>query len=91
MMVEIVEATSPALIGQTRDLLVRYGVENGLTPENSKRFYEDLGSLPGRYAQPHGRLWVALEGGSVVGYVGVCRVGDSACEVKQCPQRRSRS
>lgn len=46
MMVEIVEATSPALIGQTRDLLVRYGVENGLTPENSKRFYEDLESLP---------------------------------------------
>lgn len=29
MMVEIVEATSPALIGQTRDLLVRYGVESG--------------------------------------------------------------
>lgn len=63
MMVEIVEATSPALIGQTRALLVRYGVENGLTPENSKRFYEDLESLPGRYARPHGRLWVALEGG----------------------------
>ncbi|BCX05775.1 MAG: hypothetical protein KatS3mg053_3713 [Candidatus Roseilinea sp.] len=58
MSIEIIEATSPEQIEQFRALLMDYYRErpNGF----SERMAQDLQELPGRYAPPHGGMFLAL-------------------------------
>lgn len=58
MNIEIVEVTSPAQIEQFRTLLRDYLHER---PDGfSERMAQDLQDLPGRYAAPHGGMFLAL-------------------------------
>lgn len=64
MNVEIVEVTSPEQIAQFRALLQDYFRErpNGF----SERMAQDLQDLPGRYAAPHGGMFLALYEGQPI-------------------------
>ena len=44
---------------------------------------EELESLPGKYAQPHGALIVAEADGALCGCVALRKIGDGICEMKR--------
>ena len=46
-------------------------------------FDRELAELPGCYAPPAGRLWLARVDGAVVGCVGLRPYGDGKCEMKR--------
>ena len=47
-------------------------------------FEEELASVPGKYASPHGRLLLAIsEDGSAVGCVGLRPLNDETAEIKR--------
>ncbi len=46
-------------------------------------FERELAELPGFYAPPAGRLWLARVGGAVVGCVGLRPYGAGRCEMKR--------
>lgn len=54
-------------------------------------FERELAELPGFYAPPAGRLWLARVNGAVVGCVGLRPYGEGKCEMKRLylrPQAR---
>ncbi len=46
-------------------------------------FDKELGSLPGEYAPPNGRLYLAFDRSDPVGCVGLRRLGDGVSEMKR--------
>ena len=46
-------------------------------------FSEELDNLPGKFAEPRGRLLVAQEDGKIAGCVALRDLGDGACEMKR--------
>lgn len=46
-------------------------------------FEAELAGLPGKYAPPEGRLFVAYQDGQPVGCVALRDLGDGACEMKR--------
>ena len=46
-------------------------------------FERELAELPGFYAPPAGRLWLARVDGAVVGCVGLRPYGEGKCEMKR--------
>ena len=46
-------------------------------------FEQELADLPGFYAPPAGRLWLARVDGAVAGCVGLRPYGDGKCEMKR--------
>ena len=46
-------------------------------------FAEELDNLPGKFAEPAGRLLVAEEDGKIAGCVALRDLGDGACEMKR--------
>lgn len=52
-------------------------------------FDEELATLPGKYAQPQGRLMLAWDGTSSVGCVALRQVGRDSCEMKRLYVRPS--
>ena len=48
-----------------------------------QRFEEELSGLPGRYAKPDGRLYMALAGGSPAGCIALRRLDGARCEMKR--------
>lgn len=85
----IVEAVAPEQVEAVRVLLREYMTEQGLNPVSSKRAFEDLLNLPGRYRRPEGRLLLALQDGAPVGCGGLTdvvingRVAPGWCEMKR--------
>ncbi|WP_240550375.1 acetylglutamate kinase [Candidatus Roseilinea sp. NK_OTU-006] len=64
MSIEIIEVTSPEQIAQFRALLMDYYQER---PNSfSERMAQDLQDLPGRYAAPHGGMFLALCNGQPI-------------------------
>ncbi|HYV65234.1 MAG TPA: GNAT family N-acetyltransferase, partial [Myxococcales bacterium] len=56
-------------------------------------FESELAGLPGRYAAPEGRLFLAAEGGQPVGCIALRSLGDGICEMKRLyvrPSHRTR-
>lgn len=48
-----------------------------------QRFEEELQGLPGRYARPDGRLYLALAGGQPAGCAAFRRLNEGRCEMKR--------
>jgi ribosomal protein S18 acetylase RimI-like enzyme len=48
-----------------------------------QRFEEELNGLPGRYAKPGGRLYLALAGGSPAGCIALRHLDGERCEMKR--------
>lgn len=58
----------------------RHIVESYFDPQ---AFAEELDNLPGKFAEPRGRLLVAEEDGRIAGCVALRDLGDGACEMKR--------
>lgn len=78
----IENAESPELIGTVRELFVEYSESLGVDL-CFQGFAEELAKLPGDYARPTGRLFVALEGDRGAGCGALRQIGDDACEMKR--------
>ncbi len=48
-----------------------------------QRFEEELQGLPGRYARPEGRLFLALSGGFSAGCAACRKLDENRCEMKR--------
>ena len=80
--VEIVEAGTDADIAHIRRLFRAYA--DWLNVDLCfQGFDEELASLPGKYASPHGRLLLAKVDGKVAGCVGLRPLEDGICEMKR--------
>jgi ribosomal protein S18 acetylase RimI-like enzyme len=80
--VEVREARFPADLIAVRALFEEYatgvGVDLGF-----QGFPDELAALPGRYARPRGGVWLASDGGEVVGCVALRPLDEGTCEMKR--------
>ena len=79
---EIISAHSAADIEQARKLFREYEawLEVDLCFQN---FEKELAQLPGEYAPPDGRLWLAVENQNSAGCVALRKIGEGTCEIKR--------
>jgi ribosomal protein S18 acetylase RimI-like enzyme len=80
--VRLDEARTAAEIDQARRLFRAYAdwLEVDLCFQG---FEQELASLPGRYAQPDGRLLLAMVGAEAIGGVGLRPLEPGICEMKR--------
>lgn len=78
----IIPATSPEHIAQTRELFYEYAVwlEINLCFQN---FEQEVAELPGDYAPPTGRLFLAVDDSRVAGCVALRKIAGGVCEMKR--------
>ena len=78
----IIQATSPEEIQIARDLFREYStwLNVDLCFQN---FEKELAELPGKYAPPDGRLFLAFDKEDVAGCVALRSLGDGICEMKR--------
>ncbi len=81
-MTTIVQATSAEDISRARELFAEYAraVDE---PACFEGFEQELAALPGEYAPPAGRLYLALEDGMAAGCVALRRLDATTGEVKR--------
>ncbi len=81
-MIKIISAKSALTINQAQKLFLEYA--SSLTFDlDFQDFKNELGGLPGEYAPPDGRLFVATEGRRVVGCVALRKISGKICEMKR--------
>jgi ribosomal protein S18 acetylase RimI-like enzyme len=86
------QAESLAEIASIRELFLEYANSLGFSL-CFQSFDQELASLPGDYAQPHGRLLLATQEGVAAGCVALHPLSDGICEMKRLyvrPQFRGR-
>lgn len=87
-MLSIALASSAADIDVVRELFREYerslGVDLGF-----QGFADELAALPGSYAPPRGRLFLARDGDDVGGCIALRPLGSDLCEMKRLYLRRS--
>jgi putative acetyltransferase len=79
---ELIQATLPEHIEQTRELFLEYAASLGFSL-CFQSFDEELKSLPGAYAAPSGRLLLAHYEHQPAGCVGLRNLGNGFCEMKR--------
>lgn len=79
---EILRAQSPDDIGHARELFKEYAawLEIDLCFQN---FEKELADLPGEYAPPTGRLFLASKDAGIAGCVAMRKIGEGTCEIKR--------
>jgi ribosomal protein S18 acetylase RimI-like enzyme len=81
-MIDLIQAESQAEIDEARRLFREY--EAWLDEDLCFQSFEDeVRDLPGRYAPPGGRLFIAYSDGEPAGCVAVRSLGDGICEMKR--------
>jgi GNAT superfamily N-acetyltransferase len=78
----LTQAESPAQIAQIRELFVEYGKSLGFSL-CFQSFDKELAGLPGDYAPPLGRLFLAECAGQAVGCVALHPLEAGICEMKR--------
>jgi len=80
--IKIEEATTASQLSSIRELFLEYAasLEISLCFQN---FEEELSSLPGKYAPPHGRLLLASDLSQAVGCAAVRALEPGICEMKR--------
>jgi putative acetyltransferase len=79
---EIIRAQSPEDIEHARTLFKEYAawLEINLCFQN---FEKELAELPGEYAPPNGRLFLASRDTGIAGCVALRKIGEGICEIKR--------
>ena len=80
--IRIVPADSEELLGQVRDIFREYQASLGIDLD-FQGFEEELASLPGKYAPPRGRLYLAFFSEKLAGCVALRPLGGDNCEMKR--------
>jgi ribosomal protein S18 acetylase RimI-like enzyme len=80
--VELIQATLPEHIEQTRALFLEYAESLGFSL-CFQSFDEELKSLPGAYAPPSGRLLLAQYEQQAAGCVALRKLEANSCEMKR--------
>ena len=78
----IIEAKSTEQIELARQLFVEYQAWFGLAL-CFQNFDEELANLPGEYARPDGRLWLAYESNELAGCIALRKLEEGICEMKR--------
>jgi ribosomal protein S18 acetylase RimI-like enzyme len=81
-MLEIVSAHTAEFVPAVRVLFREYETSIGV-PLCFQSFEEELAGLPGEYAPPDGRLYLALDDVRPAGCVALRKFGDGVCEIKR--------
>jgi putative acetyltransferase len=76
------QAESPAHISQARELFLEYAQSLGFSL-CFQNFDQELAGLPGHYAPPHGRLFLATYDDQLAGCVALRKLEPQICEMKR--------
>src|SRR5579863_4652603 len=76
------QAESPAQVAQARELFLEYAQSLGFSL-CFQNFDEELAGLPGDYAPPEGRLFLAEYESQLAGCVALHKLGPGICEMKR--------
>jgi putative acetyltransferase len=87
-MIEILQVETDADIEDARSIFREYENWLGLSL-CFQSFEEELATLPGFYAPPGGRLYLARMDGETVGCIGLRKLEDGFCEMKRLYLRES--
>jgi ribosomal protein S18 acetylase RimI-like enzyme len=81
---QFIQAESPPQVEDARRLFIEYSEWLGLDL-CFQNFERELSELPGSYAPPEGRLFLAVSGGRIAGCTGLRKIGDDnkTCEMKR--------
>jgi len=86
--VDIVPAASPEQIATARLLFTEYETSLGIEL-SFQGFAREVAELPGAYAPPAGRLFLATDGAEPAGCIALRPLGDGICEMKRLYVRPS--
>jgi len=78
----LVQAESPAQMAQVRELFLEYAQSLGFSL-CFQNFDKELSDLPGKYAPPDGRLFLAELEGEPAGCVALRKFAPGICEMKR--------
>ena len=78
----IIQAETPEQIEDARRLFREYEAWLGIDL-CFQSFEEELKSLPGKYAQPSGRLLLAVHNETTAGCIALRKIDDEMCEMKR--------
>jgi len=81
-MIGIEQATSDDEIRQAREIFREYEAWIGLSL-CFQNFEEELANLPGKYAPPDGRLYLAYSDDDLAGCIAMRKLEDGVCEMKR--------
>ena len=70
-------------LAAARELFDEYTQTSGVIETCYKSFEAERDTLPGPYAQPDGRLYLAYVGAELAGCIGMRRVDAKRCEMKR--------
>ena len=87
-MIELILAQSEDHLLAARKLFVEYAESLGFDL-CFQGFQEELDGLPGAYAPPKGRLFLAFDGNQAVGCAAIRKLEDGFCEMKRLYVRPS--
>ncbi len=88
MSLDIIRATSVDQIATARILFKEYEASLGIEL-TFQGFAREVAELPGAYAPPAGRLFLATAGAEIAGCVALRPLGDGICEMKRLYVRPS--